>query len=226
MDSGSINLGSSPSPATFLENRHLSGFLVELNRIMKISKAEFTKGVIGGDYGLKDNLPHIAFFGRSNTGKSSVINSLVGKKDLVKTSKVPGKTREANFFRINDSFYFVDFPGYGYAKCSILERNKMIKRTFWYVEFSNVRPKAVFLIIDVNVGLTAFDRDMIEILEANKHQIVIVANKIDKFAKDAVEKQLSSIQKEARDIPILGYSAKTNEGKDELTKKIASFVIK
>ena len=99
---------------------------------MKISKAEFTKGVIGDDYSLKDNLPHVAFFGRSNAGKSSVINSLVGKKNLVKTSKIPGKTREANFFKINDSFYFVDFPGYGYAKRSISERNKMIKRIFWY----------------------------------------------------------------------------------------------
>jgi len=192
---------------------------------MKISKAEFTKGVIGEDYGLKDNLPHVAFFGRSNAGKSSVINSLVGKKDLARTNKMPGKTREANFFRINDSFYLVDFPGYGYAKRSMLERNKMIKRIFWYVEFSNVRPKAVFLIIDANVGLTALDRDMIKILEANKHQIVIIANKIDKLAKGAAENQLSSIIKETRDIPVLRYSAKTNEGKDELTKKIASFVL-
>ncbi len=192
---------------------------------MKISKAEFTKGVIGEDYGLKDNLPHVAFFGRSNAGKSSVINSLVGKKDLARTNKMPGKTREANFFRINDSFYLVDFPGYGYAKRSMLERNKMIKRIFWYVEFSNARPKAVFLIIDANVGLTALDRDMIKILEANKHQIVIIANKIDKLAKGAAENQLSSIIKETRDIPVLRYSAKTNEGKDELTKKIASFVL-
>ncbi len=198
--------------------------MVESNRIMKISKAEFAKGVIGDDYGMKDNLPHIAFFGRSNVGKSSVINSLVGQKDLVKASKTPGKTREANFFRINDSFYFVDFPGYGYAKCSISERNKMIKRIFWYIEFSGARPKAVFLIIDANVGLTALDRDMIKILEENKHQIVIIANKIDKLAKASSEKQFSSIMKETRDIPVLGYSAKTNEGKDELIKKIAGFV--
>ena len=191
---------------------------------MKISKAEFVKGVVGGDYGTKDNLPHIAFFGRSNTGKSSVINSLVGKKDLVKVSKMPGKTREANFFRINDSFYLVDFPGYGYAKRSILERNKIIKRIFWYVEFSKARPKVVFLIIDANVGLTVLDKDMIKILQENEHQIVIVANKIDKLAKGAAEKQLLVIRKEAQDVPVLRYSAKTNEGKDELTEKIASFV--
>ena len=191
---------------------------------MKISKSEFIKGVIGDDYSMEDNLPHIAFFGRSNAGKSSVINSLVGKKDLVKVSKTPGKTREANFFCINDSFYFVDFPGYGYAKRSISQRNKMIKRIFWYVKFSTARPKVVFLIIDANVGLTVLDQDMIKILEANKHQIVIVANKIDKLSKSAAGKQLFSIQKEARDILVFGYSAKTNEGKDELIKKIASFV--
>ena len=191
---------------------------------MKISKAEFAKGVIGDDYGLEDNLPQIAFFGRSNVGKSSVINSLVGKKDLAKVSNVPGKTREANFFRINGSFYFVDFPGYGYAKRSIKERNKMIKRILWYVEYSNVRPRAVFLIIDVKVGLTALDRDMIKILGENKHQVVIIANKIDKLGKIAAEKQLSSIQKEAPYAPVLPYSAKTKEGKDELIKKIMGFV--
>lgn len=191
---------------------------------MKILKAEFAKGVIGDDYSLRDNLPHIAFFGRSNVGKSSVINSLVDKKDLVKVSKVPGKTREANFFRINNSFYFVDFPGYGYAKHSIKDRNKVIKRIFWYVEHSNVRPKVVFLIIDAKVGLTVLDHEMIKILGENKHQVVIVANKIDKLRKIVAEKQLSFIQKEALHTSVLPYSAKTKEGKDELIEKIMSFV--
>jgi len=191
---------------------------------MKILKAEFIKGVIGDDYSLGDNLPQIAFFGRSNTGKSSVINSLVDKKDLVRVSKIPGKTSEANFFRINGSFYFVDFPGYGYAKRSIKDRNKMIKRIFWYVEHSNVRPKAVFLIIDAKVGLTVLDHEMIKILEENKHQIVIVANKIDKIGKISAEKQLSFIQKEAPRTLVLPYSAKTKEGKEELIEKIMSFI--
>lgn len=191
---------------------------------MKILKSKFIKGVIGEDYSLKDNLPHVAFFGRSNAGKSSVINSLVGKKDLVKTSKLPGKTRESNFFLINDSFYFVDFPGYGYAKRSISERNKMIKRIFWYLEFSNEKPKAVFLIMDTKVGLTDLDREMIKTLKTNKHQIIIVANKIDKLGKVAREEQLSLIREEVKDILVLGYSAKTNEGRDELIQTIASFV--
>lgn len=191
---------------------------------MKISKVEFIKGVIGDDYGMEDNLPHIAFFGRSNVGKSSVINSIIDKKDFVKASKSPGKTREANFFRINKSFYLVDFPGYGYAKRSILERNKIIKRIFWYLEFAQARPRAVFLIIDANVGLTDLDRDMIKIIEENKHQIVIVANKIDKLTKGAAEKQIPLIQKEVQDMSVLRYSAKTNEGKGELSEKIINFV--
>lgn len=191
---------------------------------MKILKAEFVKGVIGDDYGLVGGLPHLAFFGRSNAGKSSVINSLIGKKGFVQVSKTPGKTREANFFRINGSFYLIDFPGYGYAKCSIMERNKMIKRAFWYVEFSKARPKAVFLIIDANVGLTVLDREMIKIIEKNKHRVVIVANKIDKLAKFAREEQLFSIQKEAGEMPVLGYSAKTNEGRDELIKMMEGFL--
>jgi len=191
---------------------------------MKISKAEFTKGIIGNDYSTKDNFPHIAFFGRSNAGKSSVINSLTNKKNLVKVSKLPGKTLEANFFRINHSFYLIDFPGYGYAKHSISDRNRLVKRIFWYVRHSNARPEAVFLITDAKVGLTALDREMIEILKKNNHSIVIVANKIDKLNKVAAEKQLSLIKKEVPDMPVLGYSAKTNEGREELIRKISEFI--
>jgi len=191
---------------------------------MKISKAEFTKGVIGNDYSTKDDLPHIAFFGRSNAGKSSVINSLANKKNLVKVSKVPGKTLEANFFRINHSFYLIDFPGYGYAKHSISDRNKLVKRIFWYVKHSNARPKAVFLITDAKVGLTVLDREMIQTLKENGHPIVIVANKIDKLGKETAKKKLSLIQEEAQDMPVLGYSAKTNKGREELIQKIAEFI--
>ncbi|MDP4009144.1 MAG: ribosome biogenesis GTP-binding protein YihA/YsxC [bacterium] len=191
---------------------------------MNIVKAEFVKGVIGDDYGVEDTLPHIAFFGRSNAGKSSLINSLVGRKNLVKVSKMPGKTREANFFCINDEFYLVDFPGYGYAKQSIKDRNKMVERIFWYVEFSQARPRSVFVIIDAKVGLTALDKDMLNILQANKHHIVIVANKIDKFPKSALKEQIALIKKEAKDIPILTYSAKTHEGREQLLEKIAGIL--
>lgn len=191
---------------------------------MKIKKAVFVKGVVGDDYGTKGDLPHIAFFGRSNAGKSSLINSLTGEKNLVKVSKLPGKTREANFFRINDAFYLVDFPGYGYAKFSIAERNKIIKRIFWYIKLSKNRPKAVFLIIDAKVGLTVLDREMIEILRENNHQIIVIANKIDKLGKVATENRLSEIRDELGDIPVMSYSAKTDKGRDELIEVIAELI--
>ncbi len=187
---------------------------------MEILKAEFVKGVVGGDYDIGNNLPQIAFFGRSNAGKSSVINSLARRKKLVRVSKDPGETKEANFYKINEAFYLVDFPGYGYSKHSIKMRNKMTKRLFWYVENSNVKPEAVFLIIDIKVGLTNLDREMIEKLKENNHHINIVGNKADKLGKVAREGKVSDIKKEEPKIPVLLYSAKTKEGREELVKTI------
>jgi GTP-binding protein len=191
---------------------------------MEIKKAEFAKGVIGGDYSTKDNLPQVAFLGRSNAGKSSVINSLTGRKNLVKASKMPGKTIEGNFFRINDAFYLVDFPGYGYAKRSIVERNKMIKRIFWYLEMSNPAPRVVFLIIDANVGLTKLDWEMLQVINGNNLNVVIVANKVDKLPKTKRAEQIATIIEEAHGIKVLEYSAKTHEGKEDLLKVIENFL--
>ena len=191
---------------------------------MEILKAEFVKGIVGGDYSTKDNLPQIAFLGRSNSGKSSVIGSLTGQKDLVRASKIPGMTIEANFFRINNAFYLVDFPGYGFAKRSILDRNRMIKRIFWYLEFSNVRPTAIFLIIDGNVGITKLDWQMLEIIVKNNHNVTIIANKIDKIPVTKRAAKIAEISQEAQGIKVLGYSAKTEEGKDQIYKSIESFL--
>ena len=191
---------------------------------MKIIKAEFAKGVVGGDYTTEDKLPQVAFLGRSNAGKSSVINSLTGKKNLVKASKNPGKTIEGNFFCVNDAFYLVDFPGYGYARRSIAERNKMIKRIFWYLEFSSVRPKIIFLIIDANVGLTKLDWEMIQVINRNKHNLIIIANKVDKLPKTKRVEKIAIITEEAHGIPVLEYSAITHEGRDKLFEVIEKFL--
>jgi GTP-binding protein EngB required for normal cell division len=100
----------------------------------------------------------------------------------------------------------------------------MTKRIFWYLEFSNVKPRVVFLIIDANVGLTKLDWEMIQVIKKNKHHIIIVANKVDKLAKTKREAKFLAIIEEARGIHVLGYSAKTNKGKEELFKKIESFL--
>lgn len=191
---------------------------------MQLFKGKFVKGVIGDNYCLGNDLPQIAFFGRSNAGKSSVINSLIENRNLVKTSKKPGKTRQANFFLINDSFYFIDFPGYGYAKFSIKERNKIIQRIFWYIEKWPKKPRAIFLISDIKVGLTELDLQMIEILNNNNHKIVIVANKADKISKSQQEKQIEYIKKQIPGITVLGYSAKIGKNKEDLINQIINHV--
>lgn len=193
---------------------------------MKIVKAEFIKSVVGSDYSTKENLPQVAFFGRSNAGKSSVINSLTGRKKLVRVSKKPGETKQANFYKINDKFYLVDFPGYGYAKFSLKMRNKMAKRILWYVESSTVKPEAVFLITDIRVGLTDLDREMIAVLKKNSQHINIIANKIDKIGKLARSEKVSAIKKEEPEIPVLLYSAKTKEGEKDLLEVIAQLINK
>src|SRR3990167_3085191 len=119
---------------------------------MIISSAKFVKGITGTDDILYDGIPQIAFVGRSNVGKSSVINSLVNQKELVRVGKKPGKTTEINFFLINNKFYFVDLPGYGYAKLSPAEREKARKRMLWYLTESEARPLVV-LILDIKAGL-------------------------------------------------------------------------
>ena len=134
---------------------------------MKINSAKFVKGIIGSDDILTDGLPQVAFVGRSNVGKSSVINSLAGVEGLVKTGKKPGKTTEINFFLINRQFYFVDLPGYGYAKLSPAEREKTRKRMLWYLTESEARPLVV-LILDIKAGLTEFDGQMLELVEEEK----------------------------------------------------------
>lgn len=189
--------------------------------VLQKMKVEFIKSVVGEDYNTKDELPQVVFFGRSNAGKSSAINSLVNRKSFVKTSKIPGKTTAANFFCVNNSLYFVDFPGYGYAKRSAKERNKMIKRIFWYIE--NNKPALVLLIMDIRVGATPLDQEMMRALTENNHKVIIVANKSDKLGKMAIKEKVLKIKEQLPSVIVLPYSAKTKEGREELWKKISDF---
>ncbi len=169
---------------------------------MEIKDVKFIKGVTGGDYG---RLPQIAFLGRSNVGKSSLINSLVGRKKIAQTSKIPGKTREANFYLVNNDFYLVDFPGYGYAKASIKERDKILKRIIWYL--AEEEPLAVFLVVDAYVGLTLLDKEMMDFL--SEHNFHIIANKADKGREQS---------------GAINYSTKTGQGREEVLKIIKDLV--
>lgn len=188
--------------------------------MIKIKSAEFVKGVVGDDRILRDGIPQIAFVGRSNTGKSSLINALVNKRDLVKTGRKPGKTTEINFFIINNKFYFVDLPGYGYAKVGMEQREKIRQLILWYLTKSESKPQMVALIIDVKIGLTELDREMIDILREQKQRFAIVANKIDKLSQKEVLNSLERIKKESGGENIFPYSAKTKEKTALLLEKL------
>jgi GTP-binding protein len=186
----------------------------------QITSAEFVKGVTGDNYMQTDGRAQIAFLGRSNVGKSSVLNTLLNRSNLVHSSKKPGKTQQANFYLINDEFYFIDFPGYGYAKMSKKDRDKMIKRILWYIQFSPARPKLVVVVLDVQVGLTAQDKEMLQILKAHGHRVVIVANKIDKVKQMEAIKKIKEIKSHEIGLDIVEYSAKTKHGRHQLLEKV------
>jgi len=167
---------------------------------MNFQKAKFKKGVVGEDPILYDKLPQIAFIGRSNVGKSTTINRLLERKKLVKTGKTPGKTKEINFFELvykDKAIYFVDLPGYGYAKLSKQERKKLEELIFWYLgNKDNTNLRLIVLILDAKAGLTEFDREVIHFLAEKGRAFILAINKVDKVN----QKQLAQLKKDIKEI--------------------------
>ena len=191
---------------------------------MKIVSAKFIKGIIGTDDILYDGKFQVAFMGRSNVGKSSLINSLTMKNSLARTGSSPGKTIRMDFFLVNDKVYFVDFPGYGYAKRSWEKREKLAKMMLWYLMYSEVKQRLVVLIIDAKVGVTAFDADMIKTLREKHIDHVIVANKIDNVAVSQRKNLLALIENEYKNSVVIPYSSKQKIGSDLLNQAISSYI--
>ena len=188
---------------------------------MKIIKsAKFIKGVLGTDDILTDGTPQVAFIGRSNVGKSSVINSLLQRKNLAKSSSTPGKTQQINFFLVNNEVYFVDLPGYGFAKLSKERREKLRKMILWYFAESGAASKKVVLIVDAKVGPSDFDVEMADFLKGLNLDVIIVANKSDKLNQSQRQKNLKSIRSLLMQDNIILYSAKTKEGREELLSQL------
>ncbi|MDB5238606.1 MAG: GTPase [Candidatus Kaiserbacteria bacterium] len=189
---------------------------------MEITRSQFVKGIRGTDAIIEDGVPVYAFVGRSNVGKSSLINAITGRTDMARVGKKPGKTTEINFFFVNNAFYLADLPGYGYAKATPQERAKLKKLIIWYLTYSGAKPKKVVLILDCKVGVTDFDRDMIMILNEEKHPYVIVANKIDKITQKEASAQMALMTEAAGNAPITAFSSKTGKGKKQLLEMIFS----
>ena len=162
--------------------------------------------------------PEIAFAGKSNVGKSSLINALMNRKSLARTSSQPGKTQTINFYRINQDMYYVDLPGYGYAKVSVEVKAKWGKMIERYLKNSKAL-KCVFLLIDIRHEPSANDRLMYDWIVSNGYHPVIIATKLDKIKRSQTAKQVKLIrdtlgmEKEGVIIP---FSAETKQGREEI----------
>lgn len=187
---------------------------------MDIASVQFVKGIIGPDTALENNFPQVAFIGRSNVGKSSVINSLTKQKRLARISAHPGRTQEINLFLINNSFYLLDLPGYGYAKSSKETRLELKKVIHGYLFESSYIQKKVVLIIDANTGPKEIDLKMLRLLEKHEKNVIILANKIDKIKPSIYKKKLSNIQEKVGKCLVIPYSTKKNIGRKELLNEI------
>ena len=168
---------------------------------------------------IPDNqLPEIAFAGKSNVGKSSLINALMNRKSLARTSSQPGKTQTINFYNINDAMYLVDLPGYGYAKVSESERAKWGKMIENYLHTSK-QLKAVFLLIDIRHTPGANDKTMYDWIVYQGYQPIIIATKLDKLKRSQVQKALKEVRTglglKPGDI-VIPFSAQTKQGRDEI----------
>ena len=177
---------------------------------------------------LPDNLlPEIAFAGKSNVGKSSLINGLLNRKSLARTSASPGKTQTINFYNINQTLYFVDLPGYGYAKVSQEIRNKWGKMIERYLH-STKQMKAIFLLIDKRHEPGENDKVMYDWIVQNGYEPIIIATKLDKIKRSQIAKNIKIIRDSlhvSKETKIIPFSAVSKQGKEEIWDVIDSSII-
>ena len=170
--------------------------------------------------------PEVAFAGKSNVGKSSLINVLMNRKSLARTSAQPGKTQTINYYYINDALYFVDLPGYGYAKVSESVKAKWGKMIEDYLHKSK-QLKRVFLLIDIRHAPSENDRIMYDWIVKNGYVPVIVATKLDKINRSQVQKQLKLIKETLQVVEgtvLIPFSAQTRQGRDEIYEILDSIL--
>jgi GTP-binding protein len=188
---------------------------------MKVNSAQLVARVTNGDDIPEQDFRHVAFIGRSNVGKSSVINTVTSKKDLAKSSSTPGFTKSINFYLINKSFFLVDLPGYGFAQGSIKERKRLQQLIEWYLTYPDLEDKQlIVMIVDSKVGVTELDRQMLTLLNELEKRVVVVANKIDKLKKNDVKKQIASITEYAHPHRVIPFSTVDKIGIGALTKEM------
>lgn len=192
---------------------------------MQIKSLQYISAITAGEDFPELKHPQVAFIGRSNVGKSSLINTLAQKKDLAKPSATAGFTKRIHFFLVNQQFFMVDLPGYGYAQGSASER-KNIRRTIeWYLTHSTEPyEQVIVLIIDAKVGVTDYDKEMLAVLHQLDKNVIIVANKIDKLKKNDLGKQIKKIEADCSPYSVIPISTETKAGIPALTKEVFEYV--
>lgn len=192
---------------------------------LNFNKAEFVRSASTPKDFLRDGLPQFAFAGRSNVGKSSVINRLVGRKNMAYVGASPGKTTHINYFKIDQKAYLIDLPGYGYAKVSQSEKERWAKLMETYFQQESEAITIGVLIVDIRHKPTANDLTMHDWFRQSGCPEIIVANKLDKLKKREIEPAIALIREtlELTDEDILiPFSAEKGDGKDELIRLLTS----
>ena len=191
---------------------------------MNLQKAEFLTSITDLSKLPKDGLPQIAFSGKSNVGKSSVINRVLNRKNFARVGETPGKTVHINFFRIDDRAYFIDLPGYGYAKVPKAEKERWSKLMEAYFSVPE-RISLGVLIVDARHKPTENDVTMATWFKDSGRPFLVVANKLDKLKKSELTPNMEQIRKTLAlgdDVPLIPFSAEKGTGRDELIKHILS----
>ncbi len=193
---------------------------------MKVNKAEIVISAVSQKQYPNTGWPEIALAGRSNVGKSSFINKLLNRKNLARTSSKPGKTQTLNFYTINDAFYFVDVPGYGYAKVSKKEREKWGEMMEEYFSLRDTLRLTV-LIVDIRHKPTEDDRMMYDFLKHFEVPVLVIATKLDKIPKNKkdthLKRVINTLEMDADDA-VIPFSAETSEGKEEAWRYLSNYI--
>ncbi len=186
---------------------------------MKVTSAEFVKSAFTEEHWTTDGLPEIAFLGRSNVGKSSLLNSLLNRKGLARTSNTPGRTQSINFFLINEKFYFVDLPGYGYARVSKTMRGDWGKMAHDYLAKREQLMLSIQL-VDSRHTPTELDQQLHEWLIHHGKPHVAVATKADKLSSNELRKNLERIGQVLTGSRVIAYSSVNGKGRDSVWQAI------
>lgn len=194
--------------------------------ILNVNRAEFVKSAASPQQFIRSSMPSVVFAGKSNVGKSSVINRLLNRKNFARVGASPGKTVHVNYFRIDDKLYFVDLPGYGYAKVSQAERERWGR----LMEDFFAQPGLIDLgvmIVDARHKPTADDVTMAQWFKASSCAMVVVANKLDKLKKSEIEPNLELIRRTLElpeEIILIPFSAEKGQGREILLSQIVNLI--